>query len=49
LTFPEGIGDNRTYPAIYLSSSTGMRRGEVLGIRWEDIDLDGLPPSVRLM
>lgn len=45
--FIEGIADNRLYPAIYLSSSTGMRRGEVLGIRWEDIDLDGLRLSVR--
>ncbi|MFT3851364.1 MAG: site-specific integrase [Ilumatobacteraceae bacterium] len=46
-SFIEGITDNRLYPAIYLASSTGMRRGEVLGIRWEDIDLEGLRLSVR--
>jgi integrase len=45
--FLQGIVEHRLHPAIYLASSTGMRRGEVLGIRWEDIDLDGLRLSVR--
>ena len=30
----------RSYPAILLAATTGMRRGEVLGLRWRDIDLD---------
>lgn len=30
----------RSYPAILLAATTGMRRGEVLGLRWKDIDLD---------
>jgi integrase len=30
-----------------LAASTGMRRGEVLGLRWEDVDLDGGRLSVR--
>lgn len=30
----------RSYPAILLAATTGMRRGEVLGLRWRDVDLD---------
>lgn len=33
---------------IYLFAvSTGIRRGEMLGLRWEDVTLDGDKPSVR--
>ncbi len=28
------------YPAIVLAVATGMRRGEVLALRWQDLDLD---------
>jgi len=28
------------YPAVMLAISTGARRGEILSLRWEDIDLD---------
>ena len=45
--FLEGAREHRLYPAIYLAANTGMRRGEILGIRWEDIDLDVLRLSVR--
>lgn len=31
---------DRFYPALILAVTTGMRLGEVLGIRWRDIDLD---------
>ena len=31
---------NRLYGAFVLLATTGMRRGEVLGVRWKDIDLD---------
>ena len=41
------IEDHRLYPAFFLAASTGMRRGEILGIRWEDIDLEGKRLSVR--
>lgn len=46
-TFLEAIADNRMYPAIYLAANTGLRRGEVLGLRWDDVDLDGMRLSVR--
>ncbi len=29
----------RSYPAILMAATTGMRRGEVLGLRWVDLDL----------
>ena len=45
--FLEGIRDHHLYPAIYLAANTGMRRGEILGIRWEDIDLHDKRLSVR--
>jgi integrase len=31
----------RMYAPILLALTTGMRRGEVLGVRWSDVDLDG--------
>jgi integrase len=29
------------YPAYHLAAYTGMRRGEVLGLRWSDVDFEG--------
>ena len=38
---------HRLGPAIWLAAMTGMRRGEVLGLRWSDIDLDTATLSIR--
>jgi integrase len=38
--FLEEFSGHRLYPAFYLLATTGMRRGEVLGLRWRDVDLD---------
>ena len=35
------------YPAFLLAATTGMRRGEVLGLRWSDVDLERKRLSVR--
>ena len=38
---------HRLGPAIWLAAMTGMCRGEVLGLRWTDIDLDAATLSIR--
>jgi integrase len=38
--FMEAAEKDRLYLAILLELTTGLRRGEVLGLRWEDVDLD---------
>lgn len=37
--FLSAVSDDRLMPAYRLLASTGMRRGEVLGLRWSDVDL----------
>jgi integrase len=46
-TFLEHIADERLYAAYFLAATTGMRRGEILGLRWQDVDLDVARLSVR--
>jgi len=46
-TFLTQVEDLPSYSLWRLAASTGMRRGEVLGIRWRDIDLDAAQLSVR--
>ena len=45
--FLEAISSHRLAPAFEFAANTGMRRGEVLGVRWRDIDLDSARVSVR--
>jgi integrase len=40
MTFLEAARHERLYPALRLSAMTGMRRGEVLGLKWSAIDLE---------
>ena len=35
------------HPIVALDLATGMRRGELLALRWEDVDLDGATVSIR--
>lgn len=46
-TFLQVAMTHRLGPAIWLAAMTGMRRGEVLGLRWTDIDLDAATLSIR--
>lgn len=45
--FLRHIGDHRLRAAFHLAAMTGMRRGEVLGLRWGDVDLDAGRLAVR--
>lgn len=38
---------DRLYPLYLLAATTGMRRGELLGLRWVDLDLEARRLSVR--
>lgn len=38
--FLASVRDDRLYAAWIVCALTGMRRGEVLGLRWTDLDLD---------
>jgi len=46
-TFLDAVRGHRLHPAFHLASHTGMRRGEVLGLRWCDLDLGAARLSVR--
>jgi len=45
--FLDAIEPHRLFPAFYLCAHTGMRRGEILGLRWKDLDVDAARVSVR--
>jgi len=39
--------ESKYYPAFYLAITTGMRIGELLGLKWADIDFDRGTISIR--
>jgi integrase len=39
--------ESRLYPLWLTLATTGMRRGEVLGLRWEDVNLEARTLSIR--
>jgi integrase len=45
--FLEHVRDERLYPMWLLFATTGMRRGEVAGLTWHDVDLDAARIAVR--
>ncbi len=45
--FLDSVKTDPLYAAWVLLATTGMRRGEVLGLRWEDLDVDGAKLWVR--
>jgi integrase len=46
-TFLGHVRCDRLYAAFLLGASTGLRRGELLGLRWRDLDLEAGQLSVR--
>ena len=45
--FLEAVSDDRLSPLWHTIAMTGMRRGEALGLRWADVDLENARLSVR--
>jgi integrase len=46
-TFLERTRTSRFSAAYHLIATTGLRRGEALGLRWQDLDLDAGRASIR--
>ena len=46
-TFLAALREHRLYAAFLLAATTGMRRGEVLGLRWRDVDFANRRVLVR--
>ena len=45
--FLHTIDGHQHYPLIRLAAMSGLRRGELCGLRWVDVDLDGRTVSVK--
>jgi integrase len=45
--FLDHIAQDRLMALYFLGAATGMRRGELVGLRWRDIDLDARTIDVR--
>jgi integrase len=45
--FLEHVRSHRLGAAFHLAATTGMRRGEVLGAAWSDLDLEGARLTIR--
>lgn len=46
--FLAGVADDRMAAAWRLAATTGMRRGELVGLRWTDVDLEAGSLAVRV-
>jgi integrase len=46
-TYLERTRGSRFWAAYLLLATTGLRRGEALGLRWQDLDLDGGRAFIR--
>ncbi|MGE6631030.1 tyrosine-type recombinase/integrase [Bacillus sp. NPDC077027] len=46
-TFLDGDKDHRLYCLFYIALHTRMRQGELLGLRWKDIDFKHKHLSVK--
>jgi integrase len=45
--FLESVRSHRWYPIYLLAIMTGMRKGEILGLHWEDVDLENRSISIK--
>ena len=44
--FLSSAADHRCHAALWVTANTGMRRGEILGLQWGDVDFDSAQLSV---
>jgi integrase len=44
----ESLKGHTLFPIVSLALATGMRRGELLGLQWGDVDLDAPKPFLRI-
>jgi integrase len=47
IRFLEAVENHRWYPIYILALTTGMRQGEILGLRWEDVDFGNKTLSIN--
>jgi len=45
--FLQAAVGHRLFPAFWLAANTGMRRSELLGLKWPDIDVDKATVSIN--
>ncbi|MEZ5323384.1 MAG: site-specific integrase [Microthrixaceae bacterium] len=45
--FLRAAAGHRLFPALWLSANTGIRRNELLGLRWADLDIDHARLSIN--
>lgn len=45
--FLRAASGHRLFAALWLASHTGVRRSELLGLRWDDLDLDAATMSIN--
>jgi integrase len=48
VVFLEATQGDRWEALYVLALTTGMREGELLGLRWQDVDMDGRHPSLQV-
>jgi integrase len=46
--FLEGTADDPFGPLFAVAATTGLRQGEVLGLRWSDVELGGSSPTLTV-
>lgn len=47
ITFLRHVGRSRLYALYRLAIMAGLRQGELLGLRWQDVDLEEARLSIR--